>query len=67
MNNEIKIKALLAEKKELKRHYYNPTNRRNNGKPYAEAYELYGRRILEIEREVKELSNPSVQKKGIRR
>lgn len=40
---------LKKELKALRFQYHQPHNRRMNGKPTAEAYDLYGKRIYEIQ------------------
>lgn len=57
---EEKIKALLIEKKQLSKEFYKPENRRMNGKPTAEAYEKWGKRIYEIQIDLLHLRNPNL-------
>lgn len=60
MNTKDKIEQLLLEKRKLSKEFYRPENRRMNGKPTAEAYDLWGKRIYEIQIELLHLRNPSL-------
>lgn len=55
MTNKEKIEILLKEKKQLRKLYHQPNMRRMNGKPTSEAFDLYGKRIYEIEAEIYKL------------
>ena len=55
-----KIKELLEEKKKLSKEFYKPENRRTNGKPTAEAYIRWGKRIYEIQIDLLHLRNPNL-------
>lgn len=46
---EFTDEQLKRELKALRFQYHQPHNRRMNGKPTAEAFDLYGQRIYEIQ------------------
>lgn len=57
-----RIKELLEEKKRLSKEFYKPENRRMNGKPTAEAFNKWGKRINEIQIDLLYLRNPDLLK-----
>lgn len=62
LNIKTKINSLISEKRMLSKEFYRPENRRMNGKPTAEAYDRWGKRIYEIQIELLKLRNPELIK-----